>query len=215
MPLFSHRESPSFLLTSYKVMYSLVSNSPEWRFLGSSLTPRLAAHITRKRQLFNVKQLVRNPYDRVVSCFMDKCRANPMWFDKDGFEWQHCQKVMFPHLGVCEQDDSSVIAARLLEVSFEEFLGILPHVIWMDPHFQPQHLARTFSLTRAVRAALPGVQRIRVEDKEALTSVPGLDLTRRIHATGHITKDFVLDDHGKRIIQVLYKHDFQFCRYSY
>ena len=77
--------------------------------------------------------IVRNPYDRLVSLYSDKCQKNA----KDRIErgdkrLQNCQKVILKAL------NKPLEVEQLLTISFPEFISVIPMIKNKDLHFNPQ-----------------------------------------------------------------------------
>ena len=214
MPVFHHQASNQYVLNSYKVLYSLFADSPAWRQLGE-FSPRIAAGIVRRNALFRMTQIVRNPYDRIVSCFKDKFRKQPMRINEQNFEWQACHKIMFPFCGISPLDPSDVMAQQFLKMSFAEFLEILPHICRLESHFHPQVFSSSLSIGNSLRIRFPFVRVIRMEEKEALTQLPDVNFSAIINSTTDVPQDFELDEYARSVIRTIYKEDFVLGRYSY
>ena len=202
------------MLNSYKVLYSLFADSPAWSLLGE-FSPRIAAGIVRRNALFRTTQIVRNPYDRIVSCFKDKFRKQPLRINEQNFEWQACHKTMFPFCGISPMDPPDVMAQQFLKMSFRDFLEILPHVYQRESHFHPQVWSSSLGIGKSFRFRFPFVRVIRMEEKEALTQLPDVNFSVIMNSTTDVPQDFELDEHARSVIRTIYKEDFVLGRYSY
>lgn len=214
MPTFHHKASNQYVLNSYKVLFSLFADSPAWNLLGE-FSPRIAASIVRRNALFRTTQIVRNPYDRIVSCFKDKFRKQPLRIHEQNFEWQACHKIMFPFCRISPHDPSHVMAQRFLEMSFPEFLEILPRVYQLEGHFHPQVWSSSLSIGKSRRFRLPFVRVIRMEEKESLAQIPDVNFSVTMNSTADVPQDFELDEHARSVIRTIYKDDFVLGRYSF
>lgn len=214
MPVFHHKASNQYVLNSYKVLFSLFADSPAWSLLGE-FSPRVAASIVRRNALFRTTQIVRNPYDRLVSCFKDKFRKQPLRIHEQNFEWQACHKIMFPFCRISPHDPSHVMAQRFLEMSFPEFLEILPRVYQLEEHFHPQVWSSSLSIGKSRRFRLPFVRVIRMEEKELLAQIPDVNFSVTMNSTADVPQDFELDEHARSVIRTIYKDDFVLGRYSF
>jgi hypothetical protein len=214
MPLFVHPETGQFVLTSYKAMYSQFEHSPNWKTLGYKLTPRLVVHMVRRGGLSRAKLIVRNPYDRTVSCFTDKFRSQPRLIHEPDFQWQACHRVVFPLVGLSGTEPNEVIAGRLLNWPFADFVHALPHLEHREGHFFRQDRTRRITVPMLGSCAVPFLNVVRMEDREVLNDIPGINFSEKRHSTSHIPRDFEWTDDLRSVIRDVYRADFRLGRYS-
>ena len=203
MPSFYNAERSYIVSTSLKVMYTTLTKQPALRPLPDDLRAALRLWLTPgvRRYL-----LVRDPYDRLVSFHADKLRAAVP--KGEAASWQHCQQILFPHLGLSGREEPAAIAERLRAVSFEAFVALLPRVFRADPHLWPQSWSRSFRV-RGVKlpARVDRVLKIE-EDVEALTRELGLDVSIRDNATEHDPAERYFDAPTYQVANQVYRDDF-------
>ncbi len=213
MAVFQHHHSGTYAFVSFKALYSRFTAAPDWAELGVDPTYR---HLLRALISGNLRKsfhLLRCPYKRIVSCFMDKYRKQPTRIHVDGFEWQHCHSIFFPHLSIQTGASNEEIAQRFLQFSFDQFIDLLPSVYHRDGHFKPQYWTNRLLVGGRNLIPWPCCTTIRIEDPEALSQIPGIDFSVKTNTTGHIDRDFELNDRHKDVIHRLYQKDFQLGGY--
>ena len=179
MKVFQDKQTGVKIGLSFKVMFLFFMNHP--RFIHDDrLVPDLF--------------LARNPFDRAVSTFFEKCRARVRepYFQKP----QDAQVALMGALRV-----KSVEA--LLGISFGEFCRVLPMVIDKDAHFIPQSAYPLPSRIVQIETGLPSL------GKEL-----DLDFTEKVNATDHLPACCYLDRESAEIIRTLYADDFVKLGYS-
>jgi hypothetical protein len=149
--LLFHAADPEFIyVTNYKAAYTSILTS----LLGSF--PHLqavlweqglpAAHDFRQHFVFT---FVRNPVDRVKSCFFDKVVVTPENYLSMTHvpAPQECQTTVYraaveylDRAGEVGQPSNRAVLERLRRLSFQEFVELLPHICLEDVHFYPQSL---------------------------------------------------------------------------
>lgn len=215
MPVFRHASGRCYALINYKVLYTSFCSANSWQEVGRYPSPpNLFRSILRdhSRQTF---LLMRSPYDRVISCFMDKFRLHPQNWHRDGFRWQHCQKLLFPFCDIQGNTDNEAIADRLLRLSFDDFLEILPRIYRRNAHYHPQNWQRILRCGPLILATWPSVQILNIESAEHRLRIPDIDWTVKYNATSHIDRDFELSETAKITIQRLYGKDFVLGGYAF
>ncbi len=113
--------------TSYKVMFSSLI-ACDLEEIGDA---RLASLLETGR--FRHVMAVRDPYARLASFFSDKLRHD---LRRSAGEWQYCQRIFFPLVGVDASDSFTEVREALLGISFDEFIDFLPQV--REDHLTPQ-----------------------------------------------------------------------------
>ena len=167
MPTFRHTERPCLVLNSLKVMYSTLCAVPQLRhcslhaaLLGALLArPRLEAY-----------WVVRDPYQRLQSCFRDKFRAFPQVEGERKSYPVEGERKSYPlqmdllsirehgHMGRFDLMPVDELWRRCRELEFEDFITVLPECWHINRHFWPQHLEAHPALLHRQRlryAALP------------------------------------------------------------
>ena len=215
MAVFYNSDDNAYALVSYKSLYSRFTAADTWQELAVDATPRTLARAVLRGALRRTWLLTRSPYDRTVSAFMDKFRKQPKRIDQPDFEWQHCHRIFWPLLGLSGQNTDCEIAERFLHFTFDEFINALPDIYTRDGHFRPQYLSGRLLAGQTQWLPWPACRVIRIEDESALATVPGIDFSVRTNTTGHLSKDFTLNDHHRSVIQKLYRPDFKLGGYSF
>ncbi len=136
MPSFINVNETFVLVTNFKVMYSTLRSQPNLLPIPDYIARRKILSSKIRRENFKSYLLVRNPYDRLVSFFINKFKDDHL--NRINKNWQHCQLIFFPYLNLSPNDDETIIADRLTSTSFEEFALLLPEVYALDLHLHPQ-----------------------------------------------------------------------------
>ncbi|GHC12854.1 sulfotransferase family 2 domain-containing protein [Cerasicoccus arenae] len=214
MPLFYHNsvKPTRYMLVSYKCLYSQFNSSGEWKYLGEYVTPRLFLH-AMVRKPGSAKIILRNPYDRTVSCFKDKYRKQPTRIKESNFYWQECHHVVFERLGVALDASDEAKTEALLAFSFKDFIQLLPEIYHLDSHFHPQHWLMQIHWKGRRFGQWPKCEILFMEQLETIGQLPGLNLGKRINSTGHVQTDFEFDEESKAIVHQLYRKDFELGSY--
>jgi hypothetical protein len=215
MPVFRNVRRSVYALISYKVLYSKFAHAPQWQSLGDLLTPRIMARALIKDRPQKVLMVMRSPYDRAISCFMDKFRKQPTRIDEPNFEWQSCHRLMFPYAGITSGARSQLIADQFLAWTFDEFIEALSFEYRHDAHFHPQSWTRAIHVFGRTLFYWPGCEIVRLENSEELGQIPDIDWSVRSNATGHLTPDFELEEKHKAVIRTLYRSDFRLGGYPH
>jgi glycosyltransferase involved in cell wall biosynthesis len=173
MIVFRHTPSGMRLGANLKVLFSFLVEHPDFERVDDPQCDVL---------------LWRDPHARTVSAFFDKCRqaVNP---DKV----QNSQMVLLAELGT---DD----VTALLDLSFRDFVSILPRVRDVESHYRPQsHGLGSHSFDRIADID---------HDLEALGRELGVDFSVRVNSTEHAEPNAYFDDETRSLIETLYADDF-------
>ena len=134
MPVFIDPAANRVALINLKAMFSTFRAHPAYQLV----TPAQAVRFVLRRSMLGKRppmlMIVRNPYERLVSCFNDKFRKIPA--ERSG--WQDIHLVLFPQLGLAPDDADEVVRERLLGTGFAEFIEMLPKAYRTDAHTRPQ-----------------------------------------------------------------------------
>lgn len=214
MPVFRNESRNVYSLVSYKALYSKFFHATEWKELGLDPTPRLLAKAIVRDHSQTTFFPVRSPFARVVSCFMDKFRKQPLRINEQGFYWQACHKLLFRCCVISDNARDEEIAAKFLDFSFDEFIQELPVIYRLDGHFQLQSWSRKVLIGDSRWVNWPNCMVIKVEDSNDLHQIPGIDWAVKTNATDHIERDFDLLEKHKEVIRKLYRDDFKIGAYS-
>ena len=104
MSVFTNKDRTHYVLTSYKAAYSRFLHSPAWTEIATWPTVRMLASSLIKRRAKFVFQVVRHPVSRTISFFRDKLRIQPTLINQQGFKWQGCHRIFFPHLDITDRN---------------------------------------------------------------------------------------------------------------
>ena len=214
MPVFRNSKERIYALVSYKVLYSKFRGAENWQELGLCPTPRLLARSILKDRAICTLFVVRSPYGRVVSCFLDKFRKQPTRINEPVFEWQACHEVMYDYCGICATDSHAEKASKFRRLTFDNFIDILPAIYMRDPHFQPQSWSRRLYVGHAKAFNWPNCRIVKMEHSDELSRVPDIDWSVRANSTSHIEPDFCVTEKHKSAIRQVYKEDFQLGGYT-
>lgn len=138
--------------------------------------------------------LWRDPFERTVSTFFDKCRQAA----KDGAKVQNSQQLVLEALGLNAPPD-------LQRVSFEEFVSVLPSIYMADAHFRPQ--------LNGLRPGQVGSVIDIATDLDALGRRLGIDFSLKVNQTERDEAGTYQTAGTRRIIEALYAIDFKAPRY--
>jgi hypothetical protein len=177
--VFRHTPTGLQLGANMKVLFSFLTEHPGFERIGDPYCDVL---------------LWRDPHARTVSTFFDKCRQaiNP---DKV----QNCQRVL---LGELAAED----VTALRDLSFHDFVSILPRVRDRDAHFRPQ----SHALTPDSFSRIADVD----HDLDALGRLLDVDFLVRVNKTEHAEPSQYFDDDTHALVQTLYADDFSLKRHA-
>jgi len=211
MPRFINKKRNYYLSTSPKVLYTTMTFQEELNELTNMQFLEYLLWDTVRGIHRPQYMLVRNPYDRLVSCFADKFRRSPLKrTPEEG--WQSCQRLYFPFLGLSEQDEFEKIRDRLLKVTFSEFMHILPNVIRKEGHFWPQSWMLRARLKKIPITTTLKINRFyRIEtDLQKVEFELGLDTSFKMQQSEHGPSDEYFNKKLTAIANNLYRADFSF-----
>jgi hypothetical protein len=161
--------------------------------------------------------LARDPYSRVESFFHEKLRyrvgqaLNP----SDPYQLKRHQTVFYPWLDTSAEEPIAAQVETLLEMSFDQYVRLIPEVWHIEDHLAPQ----TTNYTRTVfgRPIRMGFDRIvHVEDELAMQETAErfrLDLAIRQNASERL-HEVAWSDEGRAIVRQVYAQDFEVLGYS-
>jgi hypothetical protein len=156
---------------------------------------------------------VRDPFSRLESFFKNKFRKNIK--EPDITQWEHCQEVFLQPLGIPVHLPYAEAKSRFLDVTFEDFISLLPQVYLKDAHLVPQWHSETLPLPflkwkiqydAFFKMENPDHLSV-LEDKLAISLGERLNPTQGSFESQHWTPAL------RSIVLTLYKEDFQ--RYGY
>jgi hypothetical protein len=205
MPLFTNKER--LIATNLKVAYSSLCAEKTLRQMGRvEFTARALFGLLPERRVF----LIRNPYERLLSCYVQKISTRPLQYQDPSFYWEKCQVQLAPYLGVDLNNPKEKIAKQLTAVSFSEFLSAISAFVkanslfQLDGHLRPQSL-----LLRRVRRAASGKpwSLVGIEDSYRLNSAVGCELAK-MNTTQHGPIEQYFDAYTIALANSLYAMDF-------
>ena len=215
MPRFLDRERSLLVTTNMKVLYSSLCRQADLQLIGESRF--LREILTGRRHLHLM--FARDPYDRLVSAWIDKFQTHPHWLGTPRFKgWQKIQYRCLDTLGIRRDAGDEVIRDALLGVDFPIFMKQLPSLYWRDAHLRPQHYRMSLSVRALVRLfPLRIDELVRIEDMDHghLLADHGIDLgSIRENATSHGPSSEYFTPALRAIADRIYRKDFDRLGYS-
>ncbi|HRX82330.1 MAG TPA: sulfotransferase family 2 domain-containing protein [Pirellulaceae bacterium] len=215
MPYFICRSKPHLLATNLKAMFSTLTTQPQLERL--SRPSQLWHSYLRSRHVREYGPqylIVRDPYRRLISFFNDKFRQHPSGVQPAlGYEeWQTCQKLFFPYLGVTRTTKPEEIRGILIDTSFEEFVTLLANVFQRDGHLRPQNRIRFVSIKGLEVGTFSVEHTLKMEnaaDMQFLSENLGVDTNTRHNATANKTTDDLYTPQLLATVNRLYAEDFR------
>ncbi len=205
-----------YVATNPKVMTSALNRQPSLRrvvgkrryleFALGSISPTFGPNFTL---------LARNPFGRVESFFREKLRIR-VYEARDGArELKRHQSIFYPWLGVSDTDSVSQRCEALLDLSFADFVSLLPRVAHLEDHLNPQ----IHNYTRAV-GPMHWVAHfdhiVHVEDDDAMALFAdefNLDLGTRDNDSSAARVNLAWSAPMVAIVHRLYRDDFRTLGY--
>ena len=215
MPHFYNKNLKYVLSVNLKVMYSTLIKQKSLKLIiqkkyeFNMILIKLSGHI-------KFYLLVRNPYDRLESFYKDKFINHPNTTAfSEGYNWQHSQKIFFPFFNINLTDSFDTVRKRLPEISFSDFIRVLPHVYKRDAHLIPQYKVENIKMRSYVVARIKYDRVLKLENPETpdfLNSI-GIDTVHKYNSTQHIPGHFHWDQESREIVNTIYRQDF--LKYDY
>ena len=214
MPRFLDQDRALLVTTNMKVLYSTLCWQDQLQELGEARFGR-ELFLRRRRHIM----FTRNPYDRLVSAYVDKFKTHPKLLGSPGFSgWQKFQYRFLERFGVSPDASDETIRDSLLDVDFSAFIKQLPALYWRDTHLRPQHYRMSLAIRRTIRLVPLRIDRlIKMEslDHDRLREEYGIELAEvRQNATSHGPSDDYVTPHLRSVVNRIYRRDFQRLRYS-
>ena len=211
MPLFVNRER--LVATNLKVAYtSLCSVKTFRRMSRAEFALRAMTGILPATLIV----LVRNPYERLVSFYVQKMKVRPLQCRESSFYWERCQLQLAPFLGVDVYRPKNEVAEKLLEIKFDEFVEAIDafvrasSVSRLDAHLRPQAI-----LLQRLRIASPRARwsLVRIEDQDHLQGAVGARLPK-MNATSKGPLREYFDARTIALTNSIYSADFRELPYE-
>ena len=184
---------------------------------------------TLKLKKIKVYALGRSPYSRLVSFYEDKFKCHPSWPDEirkrfgDVRGWQKCQKIFFPYLKIKLDFKDEYISEILQNVSFEEFINLLPEVYHLDPHLELQEKNLRLNLNYAKNSIKFTINlkpdllvKIDNPDNSSFLENLKLDLSIKKNSTNNGKKSYYdyFNFSLYTVVNQIYQADFELFNYS-
>ena len=212
MPSFIDRHGTYLLATNFKVMYSTLRSQPELTPIPDYVARRKIFMNKIKRDKLKSYLLVRNPYDRLVSFYINKFKDDHL--NRINKNWQHCQLIFFPYLNLSPEDDETIIADGMTSTSFEEFTLLLPEVYDLDLHLHPQYWLVYRKWKGFLPLTVPFDMILKLEnDLDRLKNELGLDIDILDNQTQHAAYQDYFTQRSREAANQLYARDFDIFGY--
>lgn len=215
MPRFHDPQRRLLVTTNMKVLFSTLCDQEHLEQLGE---PRFARQVLLGGRHRHV-MFARNPYDRLVSAYVDKFETHPRLLGTPGFKgWQSFQRRFLRSFGVPRDAPAEKIQEVLLGTTFEQFIGELPRLFWRDTHLRPQNYMMSLSIKRVVRILplrIDELIRIEEMDHDRIRNELGLELASIKHnATSHGPAEEYFTSPLRTIVNGVYRKDFERLGYE-
>lgn len=177
-------------------MYSTLRKQPELKKLKEELIWLYSPKVNYV--------LGRNPYSRLESFYRDKLHKD-LGLDK---KLVRSQKIFYKPLGIKSNDTKDSIIKRLSEITFEEFIDLLPQVYMKNRHLHPQTL---------IFKNRKNVHKLKLEDDndmEFMNNVLGINTQMKANSTSKAKFDLKWNSKMFEIVNQLYNDDFYYFGYE-
>jgi hypothetical protein len=160
--------------------------------------------------------LVRNPYERLVSFYVQQMKVRPLQCRESSFYWERCHLQLAPFLGVDVYRPNNEVAEKLLGIKCDEFVEAIDafnrasSVSRLDAHLRPQAI-----LLQRLRHASPRKKwsLVRMEDESALERAVGGWLPK-MNTTRKGPLDEYFDARTIALTNRIYSADFNELHYA-
>lgn len=184
-------------------MWSTLNTTPELQKIKRfQLILLLFLERLEFRRKSEIQLIVRNPYDRLESFFRDKLRKHA-----GVGKWQHSQRIFFPYLNLQKTSPQEEKKQALLNLSFSDFIALLPKIYQKDHHLHPQYW---------IEKGIHVDQILKLEQSDDLSFLSqhiGVDFTKKENSTQGNAYDIEWGNASKKIVQEVYQEDYK--RYKY
>lgn len=218
MPHFVNSSTHYYISTNYKVLCTLLYRQPNLQ-IAMKKGIAIQSYLKRFTPFWWMRHflLVRDPYKRVVSFFKDKFRQAPLHLWPTYDELQYCQRLFCPSLEIHPYDSPAEIRDKLLNVSFAQFINLLPSLYEADDHLHPQ-IQLTMMCFRGIPIGSIKFDRIlKVEcshDMAYLQDELSIDLSKEYNSTHKIQLPNPWEPRLLAIVNHLYQADFEAFNYE-
>mgnify|MGYP006291511239 FL=1 len=219
MRVFIHPKENYFLFTNLKVMYGTLSRQKGLISISNKVLP---IFLLRDKLFFKKRKkylIVRNPYEKIVSFYTHKFVFNKLYTSENNLKnikVQNCQRIFFPLLGLSGKEEKKIIGKRLTELSFEDFIKLLPQVYDKDDHLWPQFWAfhiryKGFPIMPLSYNKVYLIEKNMNDIREKLK----IDIGIRANKTYHDSYEKYFSSISYAIVNEIYNKDFLFFGYGF
>lgn len=220
MPHFFNPSQRYYISTNYKVLYTLLYYEPSLQLVRPKNMRVIKAHAFLDRftpfRLRHHFLLVRDPYKRAVSFYKNKFRQVPLhkWVTYD--ELQNCQRIFGPHIDIAPDQSPAEIRHKLLNVSFAQFINLLPQVYQHDDHLHRQtELMTIFFRGIPIKLKFDRILKVELADDLAyLQDELSIDLCKIHNSTHKIQLPNPWNPSLLAVVNNLYRADFEAFNYE-
>ena len=212
MIVFKQKKENRYLITNYKVMFSSLVNQPNLqRTKNTSFVIQKVLEILRLRKKSSIHFLIRDPELRLQSFFHNKFRQH---IDKTKFnDWEDCQQLFFEFLGIKRSDNSSIIKARILLFTYQDFITTLKDHYLKDRHLAPQNNMFNLSILGIPMPFNNKPDMVYLmeknEDLERMGKIFKLNLSVKKNVSHKKSEQFLLTNELLTTIHDIYKEDYR------
>lgn len=209
MKYYKNSRNKYVYIKQYKVGSSSIDEyTKDHRLCGFEATPEELQTTYKDWFKFGV---VRNPYDRVVSVYVDKCVQNPVdRINRGETKMQTCQQIILKALKKPKN------LKEFASITFEDFISVLPEILFKDWHFIPQSPFLVNAKGQIVADKVARFENYDEEVKEILTKL-GFEVSQVPHKNKTIRKNYkeYYNDATRSVVASLYKDDLVYFNYAY
>ena len=223
MPIFILKNLNTIVITSYKVMYTNLRYSDHHkttikkvRWNTKHLVVLNLLNLFKKRPY--VVMFVREPYKRILSLYFNKIiDFAKLVMDGKKKKFDRCQKVIFPLLNIDKGLPVKEKARALSEVTFEQFVNILPKASKLEKHYYTQQESQVFKIKPFFSYRFKPHEIIKMEEMDinSIYEKFGIDFRKKVNPSK--SSNYKLDDlytpELKKIISSVYRDDFESFNY--
>lgn len=216
MPHFVNSSKHYLVSTNYKVLYSLLYEQPELREINMQAVAQYYLSDPAPSPWLGHFFVVRNPYTRLESFFKDKFRQDPVTMTRTYDQLQRCQRLFCSYLQIDPTDAAMSIREKLLSLSFEQFVQLLPAVYLNDGHLHPQVQMMTIRFRGApIQLSFDRVFKVEsAVDMACLQGELAIDVSQQINNTRQVQWSSPWRPDLYAVINELYKADFETFQYE-
>ena len=205
-------------MTNYKVMSSSLKAQPLLDYIDPWVAfPKLFQSRVNSKGALDLYFLVRNPYEKIVSFYIEKFTRRPRnQMANPQLTWQDCQKIFFYELGIHGSTSEKEKRDRFLHTSFSEFMAMVRRVYRRDLHLHPQSWLQWARIKGIPLFQLNISRIIRIDTKDIsfLSDELQLDMTIKKNPTDHPPYSEIFTGPDYAIMNSVYGADFEKFGYA-